>query len=417
MEMLSPKQLETIANFNNHRYIIHYGPFGCGKSYAINLGAGFKCLNCPPMNNDSVIAIIGRTVQSAKRNICNSLTSLFGDNFVITKSKKDDGYEKDALLFGHKCFILGANDKKSEERIRGMNCYLILGDEVSLWPEEIFKLIMGRLRGPAPEGWGKKAFIGCTNPGSPKNYLKKLMDSYTGEEADDDVVHFEGWKSTDIITKDAESYYNSLKALYKNNTALLKRYVYGEWAAADGLVYPEFDETFHVIPQQELKGAIYTKFYIGLDFGAEHPTAAVLIGVMPKGEHIVLEEIKESNLLIKDLIKKLVDLIGVNTELLQGIYVDPSAKAIRNELYSAGFGNLIKKAINDVDDGISYVKQLLNSGNLFISSNCTQIIDEFYIYQYKEGIETEKAQVVKVNDDLMDALRYGVYSPTIKNKI
>lgn len=413
MDYLSKKQLETIANINKYAYRVDFGPFGCGKTYSIMLGLGLLSMRTKPMENDSVIALIGRTMQTCKRNMCNVLSTLFGDDFKYTNTKKD-GYEKDALLFGHKIFILGANDKSSEERIRGMNCYAIVCDEVSLWKEEIFNLVMGRLRGPIPDGWGQGFMLSATNPGSPKNYLKLKMDSQKDKDPNSPgYIHFEQWKSSDIITDNSKLYYENLKELYKNNLALLKRYVYGEWAAADGLVYPEFDEKEHVIDEKELENAIYTEYRIGLDFGADHPTAVVLIGVMPAGEQIVLKELKESNLLVQDLILKLNEMIANKEAYLTAIYIDPSAKAIRNELSAAGYGNLVKKAVNDVTDGIQSVKQDLQSGKLYISSNCTQLIDEFYIYQYKEG-DSEKLNVVKLNDDLMDALRYAIYSPKFK---
>ena len=407
MEYLSKKQLETITTINKYRFAVDYGPFGCGKSYADNIALGLLCMNTKPMDNDSVIALIGRTSQSCKRNICNSLSSNFGENFKVTKNR-EDGYEKDALLFGHKCLILGATDKTSEERIRGMNCYAILCDEVSLWREDTFNLVMGRLRGPIPEGWGQGWMRCSTNPASPKNYLKKRMDKQIEEnmkESDPGYIKFIKWSAEDNITSGSKLYYTNLKNLYKHNKALLQRYVYGEWAAADGLVYPEFDESIHVIPYQELEGAKYKEFYIGIDFGANHPMTAILIGIMPNNEHIVIDEISERNILIKDFIQKLVDMIG--DKYISAIFVDPSAKSLRNELHYGGFGNLVRKAKNDVLDGIEYIHQLFNANKLYISSKCTNLIEQFYVYQWKDGSDCE---VIKENDDLCDALRYACYT-------
>lgn len=55
------------------------------------------------------------------------------------------------------------------------------------------------------------------------------------------------------------------------------------------------------------------------------------------------------------------------------------------------------------------INQLLKDGKLAISSNCTNLIKEFESHYYKEGGKKD-GEVNKVDDDLLDALRYVIFN-------
>lgn len=68
-------------------------------------------------------------------------------------------------------------------------------------------------------------------------------------------------------------------------------------------------------------------------------------------------------------------------------------------------GLKITPADNGVSSGILEVYQRMSSGRLKIFSTCTQTLEEFRLYR-----RDEKGNIVKENDHLMDALRYGIMS-------
>ena len=171
-ELLSKRQLLTIANIGKHKKEIHYGPFGCGKTFSICMGVGLLLRETPPPPGDGIILVVGKTMASAKANVCSVWASLFGKNFRYDSGKKD-GYEKDGFIFGHRFRLVGLNDASAEDRIRGANAYLIIGDEISTWSKDNFDRILGRLRGVLPQGWDDFFFVGSTNPDSPIHWLKK----------------------------------------------------------------------------------------------------------------------------------------------------------------------------------------------------------------------------------------------------
>ena len=66
---------------------------------------------------------------------------------------------------------------------------------------------------------------------------------------------------------------------------------------------------------------------------------------------------------------------------------------------------------------IMMINQLFKDWKLFVSSNCVNLIKEFETHYYKENWKKDW-EVNKVNDDLLDALRYVIFSfrkQTIRN--
>lgn len=399
VEKLSKRQLLTIAGYGKESCRVHYGPYGCGKTYSLNLGLGYKCKKYKPPGGNNVIALVGKTAKTVEANICNGLTELFGDKFYYTKSKTD-GIMKDAMLYGHYLRIIGMNDGNSEERIRGLNAYHILVDEGSTLKSDQFMKLEGRLRGKKPVGWEYGIEV-STNPDSPKHWLKQLIDD---KESGVTSVH---WTEHDNITSGAVEYYNRLKRRYKGNESLYNRYVLGEWTAADGLVYGSFSEKEHCMEASELIGAVYKYYKIGVDWGTSNPTAIVLVGVMPEGEHVVIREIYQSGMLITEIGKKIINIVNQCSGKCKGIYVDPSAAALIKQLENDGLGTKVKKANNDVIPGIDYVRDMFNSDKLIISKECKNLIDELYTYSFSSE---EKQTVVKTHDHACDALRYVLYT-------
>ena len=71
----------------------------------------------------------------------------------------------------------------------------------------------------------------------------------------------------------------------------------------------------------------------------------------------------------------------------------------------------MKKAKNDVLDGIRYVASLLSLGKIAIYEGCTNTIKEFASYMWDaKAAERGEDKPVKQWDHCMDALRYMCYT-------
>jgi hypothetical protein len=76
---------------------------------------------------------------------------------------------------------------------------------------------------------------------------------------------------------------------------------------------------------------------------------------------------------------------------------------------------------NKVDAGIDEVKVRLRSGRLLVHADLEQLIGEFRNYRWKNTDKSQsedepKREPIKANDDLLDALRYGLMSMPAKAK-
>lgn len=400
--MLSRRQLLTVASIRTAKLDIHCGPYGCGKSYAVDMGLGLACASSKPPTDGSVIALVGKTAQSVKTNIGNSLSAKFGDNFRYDTGKKD-GKAKDAVLYGHLIRIIGLNDSNAEERLRGLNAYKIIGDEVSTWGKDNFDKVFGRLRGEKPNGWDY-GFIGTTNPDSPSHWLWEKVNE---PETD---INYVKWTEHDNITPTAKEYYDNLKKRYRHSPAYYKRYVLGEWASAEGVVYTEFNDKNHLFPKENLtKDAMektFVSYKVGIDFGTTNPTAIIVVGVTSDNDYVVVEEYYKRDQSLTSVINAVRDVIVRYGVRLRYLYIDPASKVLKKGLQEVGIDNVIG-GDNSVMNGINHVKDLFANDRLYISDGCTNLINELYTYAYsdKDGVN-----VVKSDDHACDALRYALYT-------
>lgn len=150
---------------------------------------------------------------------------------------------------------------------------------------------------------------------------------------------------------------------------------------------------------------------VGLDPGADHPFAGVALvgtdkGLIAVGEYLSRDSaiIKHSQGLFAMLHQSKIS--GANTWA-----IDRSQKQTSIELGQHGI--FVIGAENDVVAGIQRVKSWLFSGRLYIiRSRCPKLVQQLFSYRWNENTDASgqarRERVIKVNDDLPDALRYAV---------
>lgn len=191
-----------------------------------------------------------------------------------------------------------------------------------------------------------------------------------------------------------------------------------EWLAnpdaGEGIIFPEFDESFHVRPAPPLEH--FDEFLIGVDHGDVHPGVALLIGVKGHDEHAsahVVKEYCESGCLNKVWDERLAEWrFGT-------IYADPSRKDRIRDWRSHGLKvKDLPAEVKPVAAGLGRIANMLHRrqhdvfddwARLYIDPACTQTIRGFGMYRRKklpDGTFSEDPE--KKNDDCMDALRYAI---------
>ncbi len=192
---------------------------------------------------------------------------------------------------------------------------------------------------------------------------------------------------------------------------------YGRFSEGQGLVYPEFDESVHVIPPfnvpREWQDAI------SIDPGLNNPLSAHWYCVDWDGNIYVVAEHFAAG---KDIdyhaaaIKSISQKLGWKTDSCGRVRALIDSAANQRTLASsksvtelfAERGILVNPNVNkDVFAGISRVKRFLKRGNgepdIYIFNTCVNMIEEFKGYFWAGG-DTP----VKRDDHCMDELRYYV---------
>ena len=192
---------------------------------------------------------------------------------------------------------------------------------------------------------------------------------------------------------------------------------YGRFSEGKGLVYPEFDESVHVIEPFSIPPE--WQDVISIDPGLNNPLSAHWYCVDWDGNVYVIAEHFASGkdvdfhaAAIRDISRKLgwkEDSKGRIRALIDSAASQrtlASAKSVAELFCERGI--LVDTNVNkDVFSGISRVKSYLKKGNgepdIFIFSNCVNMIDEFRRYFWAEGDSP-----IKRDDHCMDELRYYI---------
>lgn len=190
---------------------------------------------------------------------------------------------------------------------------------------------------------------------------------------------------------------------------------YGKFSDGKGLVYPEFDESVHVVEPFEIPKKWQDK--ISIDPGLNNPLSAHWYCVDWDGNIYVVAEHYESG---KDIdyhasaIKEISRKLGWHTDGRGRLYalIDSAAnqktlsspKSVSQLFYERDI--LVDTGVDkDVFSGIARVKSYLNGteGRIYIFSSCVNMIREFKGYSWAGG-----DMPVKRDDHCMDELRYYI---------
>lgn len=203
------------------------------------------------------------------------------------------------------------------------------------------------------------------------------------------------------------------------SSASLDSRKYGKFSGGAGLVYPEFDESVHVIPPCEIPPD--WQCAISIDPGLNNPLAAHWYAVDWDGNIYVLAEhycagkdVSYHAAAIWEISRKLgwhTDSKGRLQALIDsaaGQHTLACSKSVAELFYEHDI--LVNTQVNkDVFSGICRVKNYLKRDNglpdIYIFDTCPHMIGEFRGYTWGEGDSP-----VKKDDHCMDELRYFVMS-------
>lgn len=399
-DVLSLKQQEFLSG-STKRVNVTEGSIRSGKTIVTLLRWAIFVVNS---SNIGELVMVGRTRDSVWRNCISPLQSseLFGplaDNVLGNHGAPT------VTIMGRKIHVLGASDVKAEKVIRGMTVSGAYVDEATTLPEEFFTQLLGRM------SVRNARMFASTNPDNPAHWLKaKFLDR---------LEKLPDWGSWHFTLDDnpslSEDYVRSIKAEF---TGLwYKRFIEGQWVAAEGAVFDMWDEDKHVVPWAELP-PMHQVISVGIDYGTSNATAAILLGLGTDGILYAIDEwswdakLTHRNLTNAELAEQLIEWLGTaHTPDDTGgdprfIIVDPSALSFRTELSAQGTPSTM--ADNDVKYGLRSLMSMLAEGQMKISDRCAGLIKEIPGYAWDpKATEAGEDKPIKVADHHIDAWRYA----------
>lgn len=376
--------------------IIADGAIRSGKTLSMSLS--FVIWAMTSFTNQN-FGMCGKTIGSFRRNVLFWLKLMLrsrgygvadhrADNLlVVTKGDVTNYF-----------YIFGGKDERSQDLIQGITLAGCFFDEVALMPESFVNQATGRCSVD-----GSKFWFNC-NPDGPYHWFKvNWIDKII--EKNLLYLHFTMDDNLSLSEKIKDRY----KSMYSG--VFYQRYILGLWVVAEGIIYDMFDRAKHVL--NELKDLITDTYYVSIDYGTQNATVFLLWCKNRKSVWVCTKEYYYSG---RDETEQKTDTEYADDlrDFLGGIkpravIVDPSAASFIAELRKRGY--IIKKAKNDVLDGIRFVATLLNQGLIAFSDQCTNTIQEFnsYVWDTKAS-ERGEDKPVKQHDHAMDAVRYFCYT-------
>ena len=391
---ISDVKREKLARIN-----ILEGSVRSGKTY-ISLVGWLMLVSMYP--KDSNFLMVGKTMTSLKRNCLVLLESLVGKkHFTFSVPKKE------ATLFGRKIYLEGVNDARAEQKIRGMTLQASYCDEITLFTEDFFSMLLSRLSMPNAK------LLGTTNPDTPTHWLMKKYISRKEE------LNLKIWKflldDNDTIPQEIRE---DMKREYTG--VFYDRFILGKWVQAEGLIYSKFanntkDYIIDHFPIHELQSV-----HIGIDYGAsKSKTAFVAVGFTQGYKQMIVlnektslgvntpEQMYEQFLQFYNEVKEeygyvyrsYADWGGLGQVITRGLQTYCTQKGTPIRIFDCSKYRIIER--------INIVSRLMGADKFKIMSRCKETIESLSSAVWEEGKDDVRLDNGTVNIDVLDAMEYA----------
>lgn len=399
--VFSPKQRRVLTWWRpgspdrDRQAIICDGAVRSGKTLCT--GLSFFCWAMRSFQNRN-FALCGKTVSSLRRNLLSELLPLL-ENMGF-RCRMQSGRNLIQVRLGRRkntFYLFGGKDEGSAALIQGITLAGALLDEVALMPRSFVEQTVARC-----SVTGSRLWFSC-NPESPGHWFYREWI----EKAEEKKVLRLQFAMTDnpgLSPEVLERYQTMFEGTF------YRRFVLGEWVAAEGVIYDFFDESYVApVPEGEME-----QWYISCDYGTVNPTSMGLWGKQNGVWYRVAEYYYDARQERRqktdeehaDALAKL-----AGGRRIEAVVADPSAASFLETLRRRGWR--VRRADNEVLSGIRLTARLLKARKLVICRPCRDAIREFSLYRWEDRGDGQD-RVKKEHDHAMDEIRY--FASTIVGK-
>ena len=332
--------------------------------------------------------LAGYSSNSIYTNVISAIESYFG---ITMKTDRHGHYH----LFGVDIVPSYTGSIRGVGSIRGMTSYGAYINEASLATHDVFQEILQRC---SIEG----ARIICdTNPDIPTHWLKTDYIDNPDPKARIKSITF----TIDDNTFLSKDYVESIKAATPKGM-FYDRGILGQWVTGDGIVYRDFDKDKMVISREQVPDDL--EYYVGVDWGYEHPNPIILLGDDKDGNTYVLADYTKKHKFIDYWVR-----IAKNLQASFGrnliFYADSARPDNVNEFQSNGLNCI--NANKNVLPGIECVARKMREGKFYVIDTASSgLLDEIYQYAWDESTGLPLKENDVRHNDRLDAIRYAIYS-------
>lgn len=417
--------------------VVISGPAGTGKSVVCLFRMHLICLLQPGYRGlvlrKTHVSLTATTLVTFKNKVipgalANGTVTWYGGS----------GEEPAAYRYSNgSTIVVGGMDKP--EKIMSSEYDMIFVDEATELTEQDWEYANTRLRNYV-RGWTQ--LVGACNPNSPTHWMQfraatgKLRILISRHIDNPAYMRLDG-----TPTAIGADYFKKLDAL----TGVRRmRLLEGKWAAAEGIIYSDWDEAKHLINQRPVPDD-WPRFW-SIDFGYRNPFVCQFWAQDPDGRLILYREIYMTNRIVEDHAKEIMALVsdedpdyvhpdGEDRYAYHGrIWHEPQPQWIVCDHDAEGRATLERElglsteaAFKTVTEGIEAVQVRMKEDRIFIMRDAvvrrdpalldnklpTSTQDEIpsYVWAFKAnpgGATVERDMPLKLHDHGADAMRYFV---------
>ena len=346
----SPKQLQVMKWWKQDRdAIICDGAVRSGKTLCMGVAFLLWAMIC---FHDQQFALCGKTIGALRRNLLPGALAELRRLGVTWEERRSEN--SITMHFGgrtNRFLLFGGRDEGSAALIQGVTLAGLLLDEVALMPRSFVEQACARC-----SVTGSKLWFNC-NPEGPEHWFYREWIG-KAEERKALYLHFTMDDNPSLAPYIRQRYERLYTGIF------YRRFVLGEWAAAEGLIYDFFDREKDAVPAPNGE---MDAWRVSIHYGTVNPPTMGLWGrrngVWYRVEEYYYDSRREGQQKTDaEYVEALRALCG--DRRVERVIVDPSAASFQAALRQAGFP--VRAADNRVLDGIRVTAGLLRNGQIVL---------------------------------------------------
>lgn len=385
---LTKKQNEVLQTYitEKPKILLLSGAKRAGKTYVAIL---LFLMHIAEYENKGLSFIIGGATQaSIRRNILDDMELLIGKELKLDKTNAIN-------VFGNKVYCFDGANADAWKKARGFTSAGALLNEGTALHDTFVKEVISRC------SYAGARIIIDTNPENPGHSVKTDYIDKDGQTLESGRLNIKAFHFSLFDNDKLDPEYIESIVASTPSGMFTDRDIHGSWVAAEGVVYKDFNQKIHYVNSS--KKINFKSFFAGVDWGYEHFGTIVVLGEDDKGNIYLIEEHAHQHEEIDfwvDIAKDIKERYGnIN------FYCDTA----RPE-YIKRFRRERIRAINadkSVLAGIGAVAKFFKTKRLKVfKDKVKRFKDEIFMYVWNK----KTGEPVKEWDDVLDALRYAIYT-------